>query len=335
MQIAISSRIVSAGRRGLAGLGLTLAFTGLAQTNLSPDRVTFYTEPNFRGEALTIEAGASLETLDRVQRSDQRPWTHGISSVRVDGAARAVVYTSPGFRGESVEIASSITDLYALQRPSGGTWDRAIASINVTGPRVTVIQAPPPRQEVPPPTVVVVPTPVRPPPPPPPRYSPREAEALVQRAYREVLDRPADPSGLRRYRDHLLREGWSERQLISELQRSNEARSINPEQAIARMYREILGREPDANGLSHYRSKWREGWTQGQIRDDLRRSHEGREAATTAAINRAYRDILGRDPDPEGLANYQRLMRREGYSERNIREALMSSDEYRQRKGRR
>jgi hypothetical protein len=43
------------------------------------------------------------------------------------------------------------------------------------------------------------------------------------------------------------------------------------------MYREILGREPDPGGLANYKAKWRDGWTQGQIRADLRRSEEYRQ----------------------------------------------------------
>jgi hypothetical protein len=330
-QALIFSRMLLSAGRIVVLAGFISASLGFAQTTLSPNRVTFYTEPNFRGEALTIEAGANVETLDRLKRSDQKPWTYGISSVRIEGAAKATVYTQPGFRGESLEINASVSDLYAVERTSGATWDRAIASINVTGPRVTMVQPapPPPLVREGPPTAVVV-VPVTPPPPPRPRMDPRTAERMVQQAYREVLDRNADPAGLRRYRDRVMSEGWTEGQLIAELQRSGEARAINPDAAITKMYREILGRDPDPSGLAHYRSKWKDGWTQGQIRNDIRRSAEGRDANINTAITRAYRDILGREPDPEGYANYANLMRRQGYTERNIREALMNSDEYRQ-----
>jgi hypothetical protein len=167
--------------------------------------------------------------------------------------------------------------------------------------------------------------------PPRPRLDRRTAEAIVDRAYREVLDRPADPEGLRRYRDRVLAEGWNERQLIEQLQRSTEARAINADAAITRMYREVLGRDPDANGLAHYRTKWRQGWTQGQIRADLLRSREGRGNQIRDVILRAYRDVLGREPDPAGYANYEKLMREKGYTERDIRRALMNGEEYRQR----
>jgi hypothetical protein len=316
-----------------------------AQTSpaLSPDRVTFYTDPNFKGEALTIEAGASVENLDRITRTmTQKPWTFAISSVCVEGSAKATVYSGSGFLGDRLDIGQSISDLYVVRRGQepGATWDRSIASITVTGPQRTVVMppAPNPGYNQPPNTVYVVPAPVSPPPPVVmrevrPRLDRRAAEAIVHRAYREVLNRPADPEGLRTYRDRLMHEGWSERQVIEQLQRSGEARSVNADEAIRRAYQEVLGRDPDPNGLAHYRSKWRDGWTQGQIRDDLRRSQEGREGHIRTAITRAYRDILGREPDPAGYANYERLMRERGYTERDVRNALMSGDEYRQKRG--
>jgi hypothetical protein len=128
-----------------------------------------------------------------------------------------------------------------------------------------------------------------------------------------------------------MHEGWSERQVIEQLQRSSEARGVNADEAIRSAYRDVLGREPDANGLAHYRAKWRDGWTQGQIRDDLKRSHEGRDSHAKTAITRAYRELLGREPDAAGYANYERLMREKGFSERDVRAAIMSGDEYRQR----
>lgn len=305
-----------------------------AQTPLSPDRVTFYTEPDFRGEALTIEAGATVEDLGRITRPSQRPWVFAISSVKVEGAAKASVYSAAGFQGDRLDITHSITDLYGETRRSGGTWDRAIASISVTGPRPLAPPPSPPatRYEEAPTTVYVVPRPS----PPPVVVRPldiRAVDTAIHRAFREVLGRNADPQGLRLYRERIIHQGWTEEQVIRQLQRSDEARAVDANAAITRAYREVLGRDPDPQGLNHYRSKWREGWTQGQIRDDLRRSHEGRNSHIHSAITRAYRDVLGREPDPGGYANYERLMREKGYTERDVRNALMSGEEYRQRRG--
>jgi len=325
-----------------------VAGAAFAQNNagapLSPDRVTFFTEPDFKGESLVVEAGASVENLERMVRANQAPWAQAISSIRVEGSARATVYSGTGLSGDRVEILGSVADLYGESRgrTNGGNWDRAIVSLSVVNPRATAAPPPPPPAYPTtgdrPTTVVVVPQPPPPPPqrvivvePPRPRLDPRTAEMIVQRAFRDVLDRPADPEGLRLYRQRLMMEGWTERQVIEQLQRSNEARSINPDVAIARAFREVLGRDPDANGLAHYRSKWKQGWTQGQIREDLRRSGEGRDAVIRGVITRAYRELLGRDPDPAGYATYEKAMRERGYTERDIRAALMNGDEYKQR----
>lgn len=317
------------------GLALTSAAVALAQTRpLSPDRVTFYSEPNFKGHAVTVEAGANVPNLATLQREGAGGWAQAISSVQVEGTARAVLYSATGFQGDRMEVARSIADLYDARRSGGGTWDRAVASVTVIGPsRVVVEPAPTYRPSPPPPTTVVVVQ--EPPPVMVRRISAYEAEAMVRRAYREVLARSVDPEGLRLYRERILREGWTEAQLIAHLQRSDEARSVSADAAITRMYREVLGRDPDPAGLNHYRQRWRDGWTQGQIRDDLRRSAENRGNRANEVITRAYRELLGRDPDPGGFASYERLMRERGYTEHQIREAIMSSDEYRQRRGRR
>ena len=348
-------------RRSLVWL-VTLCAIGWvgAQTSteapLSPDRVTFYTEPNFKGDVLTVEAGASVENLGQLLRPDQKPWVFAISSVKIEGNARATVFSATGFAGDRFEVTRNIADLYSVARGNdrGVTWDRAIASVHVTGPARPVAaptpiqpalpqQPPPPppvRYEQRPPTVVVVP---RPAPPPPqviirevrPRMDRRTAEMIVHRAYRDVLGRPADPEGLRIYRDRLLHEGWSEQQLIQTLRRSEEARASAPDEIIIKAYREVLGRDPDARGLAHYRAKLRSGWTYGQLRDDLRRSQESRGNSINAAVVRAYREILGREPDPAGLAHYERMMREKGWSEGAVRQDLMKSQEARQRNGQR
>src|SRR5438045_4885674 len=125
---------------------------------------------------------------------------------------------------------------------------------------------------------------------------------MVTRAYREVLNRPPDPEGLRTYRDRLMFEGWTERQIVEQLQRSGEARGVNPDESIRQIYREVLGRDPDANGLAHYRAKWRDGWTQGQIRADLQRSAEGRDGYIRNTLTKAYRELLNREADAGGFA---------------------------------
>jgi len=46
-------------------------------------------------------------------------------------------------------------------------------------------------------------------------------------------------------------------------------------------------------------------------------------------VRRAYLDILGREPDPAGMAAYRRHMMVDGWSESDVRRALYRSDERR------
>jgi hypothetical protein len=305
-----------------------------AQTGLGSDRVTFYSEPHFKGDALTLEAGAAVESLDTLRRDNARRWTFGISSVRVEGSAKAFVYSGPYFAGDRLEISRDIADLYGENRgQSGTTWDRAIASVAIAGqrsipPSSTTVYRPGGGPNY------VVAQPARPQMAQVERrviYNQRTADLVIERAYRDVLGRVADPAGVQHYRQKLMREGWTERQVIEDLKGSREARAITPDEAITQLYREVLGREPDATGLNHYRKLWRQGWTQGQIRDDLRRSVESRDVSIRNAITRAYRELLGREPDAAGYANYEKLMREKGMTERLLRQTLMAGEEYRQR----
>jgi len=118
--------------------------------------------------------------------------------------------------------------------------------------------------------------------------------------------------------------------------RSNSRNQANdPDAIVRRAYQDVLNREPDPAGLRVYRSHIiDDNWSERDVRDDLRKSPEraGRTpAAADAMIRRAYQDILGRDPDAAGLANYRAKFLSEGWSERDVRSDLKNSPEYRKR----
>jgi hypothetical protein len=46
-------------------------------------------------------------------------------------------------------------------------------------------------------------------------------------------------------------------------------------------------------------------------------------------ITRAYREILGRNPDPVGFAGYRREILYRGLTEQGMRQAMLDSPEYR------
>jgi hypothetical protein len=59
--------------------------------------------------------------------------------------------------------------------------------------------------------------------------------------------------------------------------------------------------------------------------------YRGSSADADRAIRRAYEDILNRQPDAEGLRLYRSRMLDDGWSESQVREALRSSPEYREK----
>lgn len=106
----------------------------------------------------------------------------------------------------------------------------------------------------------------------------------------------------------------------------------DPEKLIRRAYQDVLLREPDAAGFRTYRTRLIEqGWTEQMMRDDLRRSAEYRGPVVNELIRRAYRDLLGREPDPRGVDHYRNQIIDKGMTEQGMRDDLMRSEEYRNR----
>ena len=145
----------------------------------------------------------------------------------------------------------------------------------------------------------------------------------VTESIRDLQARPtADP-----------RVTWNDR--ISSVQASRERRGPRPADAdviIRRAYEDILGRPVDPEGLRHFRGLViDQGWDERMVRAHLRGSAEYRGAGVDRLITRAYEDLLGREPDPAGLAHYRRLMLERDWSEQELRDAIRRSDEYRRR----
>jgi hypothetical protein len=104
----------------------------------------------------------------------------------------------------------------------------------------------------------------------------RSFDAIINRAYSDVLERKPDPAG----RAHYLRqleEGASEEQIRAALRQSEEFRVTLPDAKTRRAYQEVLGREADEGGLQHYRKLIVDkGWTENDVKNDLRKSAEYR-----------------------------------------------------------
>ncbi len=85
---------------------------------------------------------------------------------------------------------------------------------------------------------------------------------------------------MRSYSRHIIREGWSERDVREELRQSPEyqstmGRTSSADRIMRRAYQEILNREPDLSGLDTYRRAIIEdGWDEQDLRQVLRPSGE-------------------------------------------------------------
>src|SRR5262249_7479807 len=112
-------------------------------------------------------------------------------------------------------------------------------------------------------------------------------------------------------------------------------RPQNPDQIVRRAYEDVLNREPDQAGLRQYRSRIiDDGWTEQQVRDDLRKRPEYREKNTMTVakaqeiVRRAYLNVLRREPDPAAEGYVNRVIR-DHWTQQDIERELRKSPEYR------
>jgi hypothetical protein len=107
-------------------------------------------------------------------------------------------------------------------------------------------------------------------------YQERRTDVIIERAYRDLLERAPDPEGREHYRQ-LIHQGCTEEQMRARIRESVEYRVTLPDAKTTRAYRNVLGREPDPSGLESYRRKIVDkGWTEKDVENDLRRSAEHR-----------------------------------------------------------
>ena len=172
-------------------------------------------------------------------------------------------------------------------------------------------------------------------------------DPIIERAFRAVLNRAPSDYELRRYRTLMEADNWTEADVRRDLRERSDYRGLRlrrgmtAEAIVQHAYREILGRDPDPNGLRNYTGKiMNEGWSEWDVRNALRNSDEYaagaalrvRTAAADRIIRHAYQEILGREPDPAGLETYRRNILEEGWDEYDVRRALIRSPERRQQR---
>jgi hypothetical protein len=106
----------------------------------------------------------------------------------------------------------------------------------------------------------------------------------------------------------------------------------NPDVIVRRAYQDVLERDPDPAGLRAYRSRIIEdGWTEQQVRDELRKSPEYREKTRMRAeeiVRRAYLSVLKREPDAASAGYVNRVLR-ENWTQADVERELRRSPEFR------
>lgn len=247
---------------GVAALPLS------ARANHDPDEpcdegphVILYEKADFRGGAIVLHPGESLDNLAHVDFDNGRRANDRISSVRVERGAEVALFLDARFRGDVLRLTRDVrnlADLGLLDRPL--SWNDQISSVRVERRR--------------------------------PEYGPDRSPGkgdrpggwnggdptkIVRRAYQDILQREPDDSGLRSFRSRIIDQGWTEQMVRDALRRSEEYRGPVVNAMISRAYRDLLGREPDASGLDHYRNRIIDkGMSEEDMRNDIRRGAEYR-----------------------------------------------------------
>jgi hypothetical protein len=231
-------------------------------------RVILYSGENFDGVAVELSARSAIPDLSELHFSDGRAVNDRVSSIRIFGGLHVTLFADADFSGDRIELTDNVRQLGRLPRASGrGNWDNKLSSLRV-GPGAGRWRGPDDDRDR------------------PPRREPDRAEVHrpsfdpereIDRTYRELLQRKPTGAEIREYRERIVAEGWGPDQLRDDIRSSREYRSREAEAIITRVYRELLGREPDPSGMEHWRAKFVEhNWSEQRLRETIRDSDEYR-----------------------------------------------------------
>ena len=131
--------------------------------------------------------------------------------------------------------------------------------------------------------------------------------ALVTRFYESTLGRQPDDEGLQHWIDEIA-GGMTPAEVAANFYGSDEYVDVaggTHEAWITDLYRELLVREPDEEGLDHWVGKADAGVHRGTIAGSFYASLESRHMRVTDL----YRALLAREPDQHGLAHWSARVR--------------------------
>jgi hypothetical protein len=208
----------------------------------------FYRDANFRGDYFCVTAGTELSSLTEGMNNQ-------ISSIRTFGDAEVTVFQDSRFSGRSTDFRGDVQNL----RDEG--WNDRLSSLRVRMRRGDGSGGRGHGRD---------------------GRSNEDADRIVRRAYKDILERQPDGAGLRLYRSRIIDDGWSEADVREALRKSPEYRQQNTmtrqkaEEIVRRAYRSELQREPDAASRPYVDKVLRDHWSEEDVARELRRSAEYR-----------------------------------------------------------
>jgi hypothetical protein len=226
-----------------------------------PARVILFDDAGYRGAALELFPGDAIDNFSGKTFDGGAKLNDSVSSIRIEGDVEVYVYENSRFRGEALRLTESVRDLTGrlVARSVNVSWNDRISSIKVVRARGRDDD----RDHRPDNR---------------PGDRPRgDVEKIIKSTFTDLLGREPDPGELRDFRARFLDAGWNERMLRDHLRSEERYRIEAADRLVHRAYLDVLGRAPDESGLKQYR--WailRKNWTEGDVRDDLRKSDEFR-----------------------------------------------------------
>jgi hypothetical protein len=220
-------------------------------------RVILFQHANYEGGALELFPGDEIDNFSGKTFDNGAKLNDGVSSIRIEGRAEVFVYGDARFRSDALRLTESVRDLTGrfISGSVGATWNDRISSVRVA--REKNGGGPGGRPEHRPPAA--------------------DPEKAIRTTFKDLLGRDPNAGELREFRSRFLDSGWDERMLREHLRTDERYRSEMANYIVRQAYLDVLGREPDRSGLESYRKKvLNKNWTEGDVRDDLRKSAEYR-----------------------------------------------------------
>jgi hypothetical protein len=163
------------------------------------------------------------------------------------------------------------------------------------------------------------------------------APQVVDDVYQQVLERPADEASAQ-LTQNLASGRMTVREVVREVAKSPEhSERFFWQPAVQNLYRRLLGRDADPEGLQVFTQRARTSGLTAAERD-IMASPEYQQrgsgaagagdstAAYDAAVRSLYRHVLGRDPDPIGLRDLTNVAVTSGFEA--VIDRMLASPEY-------